>query len=286
MNKGARPTTVLIAAMGGEGGGVLTAWLANAAREAGLIVQVTSTPGVAQRTGATVYYLEMMEAAADGAEPLMDIFPGPGNIDLMLATELVEAGRVLERGFVSPERTTLIASSHRVYSLTEKMAMGDGRIDGKRVLDAARELAKKAIVFDIERTAKDCGGQLNAVVLGAAAGAGVLPIAPEIFENVIREEGKAVSQNLAGFAAGLARARGAVAEPRPGAAETAAPGPAKEDSGTAAALRGRIELDYPPSVHDMVIEATGRTLDFQDRRYAELFLDRLRDVLAIDQRRG
>ena len=287
MSEGARPINVLIAAMGGEGGGVLTSWLANAAREAGLIVQVTSTPGVAQRTGATVYYLELMEAAADGADPVMDIFPGPGNIDLMLATELVETGRVMEKGFVSPDRTTLVASSHRVYSLAEKMAMGDGRIDGKRVLDAARELAKKAILFDIERTAKDCGSQLNAVVLGAAAGTGVLPIAPEIFENVIKAEGKAVSQNLAGFAAGLAYARGAVAEVRPGAgAEAAAPESAIDDSGEAAALRGRIELDYPQSVHDIVIEATGRTLDFQDRRYAELYLDRLRDVLAIDQRRG
>ncbi len=285
MSQGARPVTVLIAAMGGEGGGVLTSWLANAAREAGLIVQVTSTPGVAQRTGATVYYLELM-AAADGAEPVMDIFPGPGNIDLMLATELVETGRVMERGFVSPDRTTLVASSHRVYSMTEKTAMGDGRIDGKRVLDAARELAKKAILFDIERTAKDCGSQLNAVVLGAAAGTGVLPIAAEIFENVIKKEGKAVSQNLAGFAAGLAFAQGAVAEAPPGAAAEAAPKTATEDSAIAAALRGRIELDYPQSVHDIVIEATGRTLDFQDRRYAELYLDRLRDVLAIDQRRG
>ncbi|MYF86556.1 MAG: hypothetical protein F4178_09120 [Rhodospirillaceae bacterium] len=48
-----RPVTVVIAAMGGEGGGVLTAWLVDAARKAGLPVQATSIPGVAQRTGAT-----------------------------------------------------------------------------------------------------------------------------------------------------------------------------------------------------------------------------------------
>jgi indolepyruvate ferredoxin oxidoreductase beta subunit len=48
-----RPITILIAAMGGEGGGVLTSWIVNTARKAGYPVQATSIPGVAQRTGAT-----------------------------------------------------------------------------------------------------------------------------------------------------------------------------------------------------------------------------------------
>ena len=50
-----RPITLLIAAMGGEGGGVLTSWIVAAARKAGFPVQATSIPGVAQRTGATSY---------------------------------------------------------------------------------------------------------------------------------------------------------------------------------------------------------------------------------------
>lgn len=303
-----RPVTVMIAAMGGEGGGVFTSWLVNAARGQGLAVQATSTPGVAQRTGATVYYVEIMpkpdgesgdesggeSGGQSGGKPVMDIFPGHGNIDLLLATELVETGRMLERGFVSPERTTLIASTHRIFTLGEKMAMGDGRIDGERVLGAARELAKTAILFDVERAAKECGSHLNAVMLGAAAGSGVLPIAPEVFEEGIRAEGKAVEQNLAGFAAGLAYARGEIVEapagPGSAAAQATAPVPdpvARSKAEQAAAdLRGRIELDYPQAVHDIVIEAAGRALDFQDRRYAELYLDRLRDVLALDQRRG
>lgn len=287
-----RPVTVLIAAMGGEGGGLLSNWLINAARSQGLPLQATSIPGVAQRTGATAYYIEIMPEASKDAEarrPVMDLYPGPANVDLMLATELVETGRAIERGFVDPERTTLVASTHRVYSLTEKMAMGDGRIDGDRVLEAARTMANKAILFDMARTARDCGSQLNAVMLGAAAGTGVLPIAPEVFEEGIRAEGKAVKQNLAGFAAGLAYARGEVVEARPAPALDAVPPPAataEKPAREAAELRGRIELDYPQAVHDMVIEATSRVLDHQDRRYAELYLDRLRDVLAIDQRRG
>jgi indolepyruvate ferredoxin oxidoreductase beta subunit len=50
---------VLIAALGGQGGGVLTEWIVDAAAHADLRVQATSIPGVAQRTGATTYYLEI-----------------------------------------------------------------------------------------------------------------------------------------------------------------------------------------------------------------------------------
>ena len=44
----ARPTTILVAALGGEGGGVLADWLLAAATKAGLPVQSTSIPGVAE----------------------------------------------------------------------------------------------------------------------------------------------------------------------------------------------------------------------------------------------
>ena len=62
-----RPVTVLIAAMGGEGGGLLSNWLINAARKQGLPLQATSIPGVAQRTGATAYYIEIMPEASKDA---------------------------------------------------------------------------------------------------------------------------------------------------------------------------------------------------------------------------
>ena len=50
---------ILIAAMGGEGGGVLMNWIVKTAIAACLPVQATSIPGVAQRTGATTDYIEI-----------------------------------------------------------------------------------------------------------------------------------------------------------------------------------------------------------------------------------
>ncbi|RZL91700.1 MAG: indolepyruvate oxidoreductase, partial [Variovorax sp.] len=54
-----QPISLLICALGGEGGGVLTEWLVDIARHAGYAAQSTSIPGVAQRTGATTYYVEV-----------------------------------------------------------------------------------------------------------------------------------------------------------------------------------------------------------------------------------
>src|SRR4029079_6704319 len=116
MNTPERPITILIAALGGEGGGVMADWLMEAATESDLPAQATSIPGVAQRTGATTYYLELFPAqkkTRGGREPVLSLTPSPGNVDIMVASELVEAGRAMQNGFVSPERTTLGASRTR-----------------------------------------------------------------------------------------------------------------------------------------------------------------------------
>ena len=147
MNVPDRPITVLIAALGGEGGGVMADWLMEAATQSGYPAQATSIPGVAQRTGATTYYLEIFpfnKKDLNGKEPVLSLTPSPGNVDVMVASELVEAGRAMLNGFVSPERTTLVASTHRIYATVEKMQMADGRFDSARVHDAAKALAKTA----------------------------------------------------------------------------------------------------------------------------------------------
>src|SRR4029453_19337833 len=123
--------------MGGEGGGVLADWMVDLGEHNGFIAQTTSVPGVAQRTGATIYYVELYpeaQAKADGGAPVLALMPLPGDVDVVLASELMEAGPAVQRGLVTPDRTTLIASTHRVYAIAEKMAMGDGRADSAALL--------------------------------------------------------------------------------------------------------------------------------------------------------
>jgi indolepyruvate ferredoxin oxidoreductase, beta subunit len=288
-----RPITLLIAAMGGEGGGVLTSWIVAAARKSGFPVQATSIPGVAQRTGATSYYIELIPATyaeIQDREPVLDLYPAPADMDIAIATELVETGRVLEKGFVTPDRTLLIASTHRIYAMGEKMAMGDGRFDSDKIMAAAKQMAKKTLLFDMEKAAADSGSVINSVILGAISGAGALPITREIFEETIKEEGIAVKANLKGFAAGIAYGKGEVVELKRKAATTLTPqqlqGPQYRTHPAGEALKARIEKDFPKSLHPLILEACGRTLDYQDAKYARLYLDRLDTIVAIDRARN
>ncbi|MEJ0074814.1 MAG: 2-oxoacid:acceptor oxidoreductase family protein [Alphaproteobacteria bacterium] len=175
MTDTARPVTLLIAALGGEGGGVLTDWIVSAAEASGLPVQSTSIPGVAQRTGATTYYIEIFPtplAQLGGKRPVLALAPGVGDVDLVVASELLEAGRAIANGFVTADRTLLIASVSRVYLTVEKMQMGDGRYDSERLLKATEQNAKQRILFDMETAAKQAGAIVNAVMLGAIGGLG------------------------------------------------------------------------------------------------------------------
>ena len=269
-----RPITILVGALGGDGGGVLCDWIVAAAHSQGLAVQATQIPGVAQRTGATTYYLEIMPTPAP-ALAMLALNPAMGEVDVALATELLEAGRMIFNGFVTPARTTLIASTHRVLAIGERSAMGDGSFDVGRLLRAVKELSKTQILFDMDQAAEESGGVLNAVLLGALAGSGRLPIPEQAFEAAIREGGKAVDANLAGFAFGRGHARGELSQV------------VREHRKRQAAARGiedlieRARRTYPPASLDIVEEGVRRLTTYQDRRYAVLYLDRLDAVSAL-----
>ena len=66
-----KPLTVAVLAMGGQGGGVLADWIVGLAEDQGWMAQSTSVPGVAQRTGATIYYIEMLPASRRHATDLL-----------------------------------------------------------------------------------------------------------------------------------------------------------------------------------------------------------------------
>jgi indolepyruvate ferredoxin oxidoreductase, beta subunit len=269
-----KPVTILVGALGGDGGGVLCDWIVAAAQSQGLGVQATQIPGVAQRTGATTYYLEVMPTQGP-LRQVLALNPAIGEVDVALATELLEAGRMIFNGFVTPERTTLIASTHRVLAIGERTAMGDGSFDVGRLLRALKERSKEQILFDMDQAAEESGGVINAVLLGALAGSGRLPIPDTAFEAAIRHAGKSVDTNLAAFAFGRGHARGeleqAVREHRK--RQAAAQG--VED------LIERARRSYPAMSLDMVEEGIRRLATYQDRRYATLYLDRLDAVKAL-----
>lgn len=192
-------TKLAILAVGGQGGGVLTDWIVAVAEHNGFCAQSTSVAGVAQRTGATIYYIEM--APDHGRHPVFALSPAEGDVDILIAAEWMEAGRAILRGFVTPDRTTLIASSHRIAAVSEKIAPGDGRASSHEVDAAARIAAKRVVSFDMERIAVAAGSVISSSLFGALAGCGALPFPRDTFEATIHGSGRGVSASLAAFAA-------------------------------------------------------------------------------------
>ncbi|MFT3964355.1 MAG: 2-oxoacid:acceptor oxidoreductase family protein, partial [Sphingobium sp.] len=194
----AAPRTVHIAvlALGGQGGGVLVDWIVDLAEQAGWSAQATSVAGVAQRTGATIYYVELAEPTPR-REPVLALMPVPGDVDVLIAAELMEAGRAVERGLVTPERTTVVTSSHRTYAVQEKMAPGNGVAAGAAVLDVVRREARRLVIDDMQALAARHGSVISASLFGALAGSGALPFAQADFEAVVVRSGVGVEPSLA-----------------------------------------------------------------------------------------
>lgn len=268
---------IAILALGGQGGGVLADWIQEVARDNGWIAQGTSVPGVAQRTGSTVYYVELARRAND-RRPVMAQMPLPGDVDIVIASELMETGRAVLRGFSSAGRTTLIGSTHRIYAISEKSAMGDGRGSSDRILAAAAERSKRFIGFDMEAATERSGSMISSVMFGALAGSGVLPFTRESFEQAIRAGGKAVESNLKGFAEGFGAAQAsAVSLP-------VEPAHAPPEPTTAAGklLAERIARSLPDAAHTNALHGVARLIDYQDADYAALYIDRLEAVAWHD----
>ncbi len=263
------PFAILIVAPGGDGSAVIAEWLVAAAAHEGYPAQCATLPGLPQRNGSASYYVEIFPSLSAASLPVLSLLPSPGEVDVLLAAELLEAGRAMQAGYVTPERSTLIAATHRIYTLTEKLAVGDGRYDAEKILAAAPKLAKRALLRDFAQVAQDRGVPQAAVLFGALAAAGVLPLSREACVAALNE-----ADELRGFELGYAAA----------AAENAAPqADATPFTMVTNPLAERIARDFPAELAQTLDLATRRLIDYQDADYATLYLDRLRAVLAVDR---
>jgi indolepyruvate ferredoxin oxidoreductase beta subunit len=291
-----RPITIAILAMGGEGGGVLADWIIGLAENNQYIAQLTSVPGVAQRTGATIYYLEIYPRAGivDAAhEPVLALMPVPGDVDIVIASELMEAGRAIQRGLITPDRTTLIASINRVFSMTEKVAMADGRVDAEKLTEACRTAARTMHAFDMAAIAEATGSVISAVLLGAVAGAGVLPFPRQAFEAAIKRGGKGIQASLAAFTAGFEATTAGVATLKTAAGSMPPPtldGQDSDERPVKAAPGKPIPAEllqqadaFAAGARAIIRAGIERTADYQGLAYARRYLDRLAPVAKVDR---
>ena len=277
--------SIAILAMGGQGGGVLADWIVNVAEASGWYAQSTSVPGVAQRTGATLYYIEMLPSR-DGKPPVLALMPTPGDVDVIIAAELMEAGRSILRGLATPDRTVLITSTHRAYAVSEKEAPGNAIGDPVPVGEAVAFAARQVIAFDMEAVAREAGTVISAPLLGALAATNALPFQRSSFEAVIAASGKGVAASLIGFSEGFSRAASNIPTDLSDSHPQALP--------RIPATLGRADLDQlllrlkgiPSHVQDIAFAGLKRVIDFQDVAYGSEYLDRLNVLIEKDRSAG
>jgi indolepyruvate ferredoxin oxidoreductase, beta subunit len=267
-----QPVSVLIGALGGEGGGVLSEWLTAIARHAGYAAQSTSIPGVAQRTGATTYFFEMYPvplAQLGGRHPVFSLNPIPGKLDALVSSELLETARAVSNGLPSSERTLIITSSSRTLTNAERSHLGDGRLDDAALLFIVQSACRAHHVLDMQRIARDNGTVVSAVMLGAIAGSGLLPFAKEDYIAIVRESGRGAQASLAGFEAAWQW----VSEGRQQAAF------AKQLLDDAIAASGPSVLnEFPVAARELLALGLSRVTEYQDAAYGALYLERMRQV--------
>jgi len=268
-----RPLCVVIAALGGQGGGVLLDWLVEAARHEGYPAQATSIAGVAQRTGATTYYIEIFPEREPAREPVFSLFPSAGEVDLFATLEPSEAARAIELGYIGSD-TTALSVRERIFSTAEKMLPGDGRLPAEPVLEALQRAAKRTVIFDGKALGGETGRQLNAAMFGAIAATSVLPLSEDACRAAIETAGVAVEANLGGFAKGLEAARA----PEKAAA---ADGAELEFDDAPAALAARVTA-LPDPVQAIAGHGAARLADYQDEAYAGAYLHRLEQIIAVE----
>lgn len=257
-----QPLRILLAALGGEGGGVLMNWIITAARNAGHHAQATSVPGVAQRTGSTSYYIEVGDQKSSDA--VLSLVPLPGRVDAVVSSELIETARVMAAGFVSPNLTTLISSTARFYSTAEKIAMGDGRYSEDSVRKTAEVMAQNCFLLDLGQLAKDNATFVSATMYGALSGSGVLPWNIEHARSVLGD-----AKSRAGFDAAVV----SVQKIRSG----------DQFKAPIATPRDTAQNEFaglPNELATVLTHGVERAIEYQDDEYGRLFVERAQSLIT------
>ena len=272
--------SILLCALGGEGGGVLADWLVDVARHADHPAQATSIPGVAQRTGATTYYIEIFplpHSALGGKRPVLGLNPLPGRLDALVSSELLETARQIGNGLTSAEHTCVITSSARILTTIEKMSMGDGRKDDAALRTLVSTHSQTHHIVDMARMTQEAGTVVSAVMLGCIAASGLLPFARADYEAVIGHTGKTAQASLRGF--GIAYdAIQAQRQQQTFIESVVAPAKPAEN-----AVPDVVANTFPAPLHRMVSLGHARVLEYQNSAYAQTYLTRLQLIFAAEK---
>jgi indolepyruvate ferredoxin oxidoreductase, beta subunit len=192
------PTNIIITGVGGQGNVMASRVLAGMLVNEGYMVTIGETFGMSQRGGSVMSHLRMSSTSV-----LSPQIP-QGRADIIIALEPVEALRVLVK-YGNPD-VALLANSRMVYPMG--VITGDFTYPSlDEIKSMFEKIAAKSWVIDATSVAVDMGNPVlsNIVMIGALAGASLLPIDRKAFEKEITKSMSAGKReiNLAAFDSGM-----------------------------------------------------------------------------------
>ena len=285
---------ILIPAVGGQGGGVLTEWLVQTFFLENYDVQGISLPGLSQRGGSTVYYMEAHPRPASGNKQIIFAqFPVPGEVDIIISQEFLELGRALQLGYGS-DKTTIVTSTHRVFSTLEKMPVGSDIYSDENLRKIASSFSSRFIELDALELSKENGMDelaVNAILLGAVAASGVLPLGRDLFVEAIEKVGVAAKASVKAFEVGYEYV---LSQTNPESKKSSVVWETyirdradKLEEYEREGYLGRVsklEAEFPASLREILAESVFRLLEYQDAKYADAYLEEVRAVYDIDEK--
>ena len=285
--KKVEPIKIALLAVGGDGGSVFSNWCVNLAQNCGYFATSTSIAGVAQRTGSTIFYLELLpqiEIKKRGKAPVLSQMPVPGDVDIVIATEIVEIGRALNRGLIS-KNTTVIFSSHRNLSISEKSSSADGIIDSKKIIEEVEKYTKNKVVYaNFKKIAKKNGSVISSSLLGALFASDALPFSKENFEKVIVAGKIGVESSLNSFREASDEVKNEKTnEEIDTGLDKAKLSPIAHSSSNKEVQKfiNRIK-SYDTSLHDITYLGVMNTANWHDHKWGNYYLDELEKIIKID----
>ncbi len=277
-----RALTVRIAGVGGMGVVTCAHLLAWAALIEGVDVWGLDQTGLSQKAGPVISDLRIGPGATDRSNVL-----GEGEVDLLLAADLVAATVPKVLASMTAARTTVVGSS--ATSLSGPMVLG---LEARSVPVAELEVALAAAAggsatfMDAVALAHEVHAPAtaaNVVLLGAASQLGLLPVAAESIVAAVERNGVAVEPNLAAFEAGRrwiaggggAAAGASVRDTEPRDAEIRPAG-----------VRVLAGTDLPATQRAHIEWLAGDLVDYQDEALARRFAGLVAEAWAAEQRVG
>ena len=169
---------IVLAGVGGQGTLLAAEILGTAALNDGLNVRVSEIHGMAQRGGAVTSNVRIGEDVA--APTIME-----GQADVLVGFEPIETLRNLKS---ASEKTLVVISDEKVFppELTSKSLPYPSM---EEIFDKIKMFTTSIITVKTERLSKEAGSILarNAVLLGALAGTGRVPIKTDSLLDALRK---------------------------------------------------------------------------------------------------